>query len=304
MGQHVLSTDIINWVKKNTNPSATIVNINKLKGSTSSTLHCVTLKQGEAIKDVVVRQFDNQEWVQEEPDLAIHEAYSLHKASDSIVPTPELIAFDEMGTECGVPAVLMSYLDGDVHLLPNDQSKWLYGLAKALSEIHQMNRTEFPYTYFSYQDSATLKVPVWSNVPNAWRKAIDYIQDDPPVYTPQFIHRDYHPANVLWEEEKVSGVVDWVNACIGPLAVDVGHCRVNLAQLYSVETADAFLDCYRALNHHFVYDPYWDIVSLVDILSGEPEVYPGWRAFGVTDLTNHMMKERLDRYVLSLVARI
>src|SRR5699024_12786739 len=113
-----------------------------------------------------------------------------------------------------------------------------------------------------------------------------------------------HRAQVVWDEDTVSGVVDWVTACIAPLAVDVGPCPVNLAQLYSVETADAFLDCYRALNHHFVYAPSWDIVSLVDILSGEPEVSPGWRAFGVTDLTNHMMKERLDRYALSLVSRI
>ncbi|WP_081412680.1 phosphotransferase [Fictibacillus gelatini] len=26
-----------------------------------------------------------------------------------------------------------------------------------------------------------------------------------------FIHRDYHPCNVLWEDGRLTGVVDWVN---------------------------------------------------------------------------------------------
>jgi hypothetical protein len=53
----------------------------------------------------------------------------------------------------------------------------------------------------------------------------------------------------------------------------------------------------------FTYDPYWDLLSLIEILIGPPKVYPGWTAFGVTGLTDELMEERLDSYLLSLLKR-
>lgn len=119
-----------------------------------------------------------------------------------------------------------------------------------------------------------------------------------------FIHRDYHPTNVLWSNNKVSDVVDWVNACLGPVGIDIGHCRLNLAQLYDVATADAFLHAYsKYAEPQFQYEPYWDLLSLIDILFGPPTVYPCWPAFGVTELTDALVTERLENYMLSLVER-
>nr|AIA18022.1 Phosphotransferase enzyme family [uncultured bacterium] len=130
------------------------------------------------------------------------------------------------------------------------------------------------------------------------------MKQPPPETALRFIHRDYHPVNVLWQEGKVSGVVDWANACRGPAGVDLGHCRVELAQLYDVATADAFLEKYQRLaGAEFSYQPYWDILALFDILFGPPQVYPGWPAFGFTGLTEQILMERLDLYLLSLLER-
>lgn len=47
--------------------------------------------------------------------------------------------------------------------------------------------------------------------------------------------------------------------------------------LYGVQTADLFLDCYQKYaNDLFTYDPYWDFVSLVDVLSNPIEVETIW----------------------------
>src|SRR5699024_7737715 len=150
-------------------------------------------------------------------------------------------------------------LNGEVELLPDDKQKWLYHLAKTLTAIHHLEPANFPYQHFKYQEIQHFVVPAWSNAPNAWEKTIEYIQGPCPDFGQHFIHRDYHPANILWDKGVVSGVVDWVNACIGPAGVDIGHCRVNLAQLYDVDTADAFLEHYDTLSSHFTYDVYWDI---------------------------------------------
>lgn len=296
---------VLNWVLHSTDPGDSIQSIQRLQGGTSSLVHRISLRASQAEKEFVLRQFNNSEWLREEPDLALHEAESLRLAAQVDVQTPQLVAFDETGSECGVPAVLMTKLAGSVSVKPKNINHWANGLAESLVQIHTVEADGFPWTYFTYNDIASVEVPSWSNVPGLWKKAIEILKGPRPKVKVCLIHRDYHPTNVLWSGNTVSGVVDWVNACIGPAGIDVGHCRVNLAMLSGVPTADLFLSAYQ--NHAgeaFSYDPYWDLLSLIDIIDGAPEVYPGWTAFGITGLTDKLMAERLDRYLASILKRL
>ncbi len=302
--QHDLEESIIQWVKNAVDAQAVVESIQQLKGSTSSTLHQISLRSNQGIQNVVVRQFDNEEWLEEEPDLAHHEAESLRLAEKVSIQTPQMIAYDEKGSSSGIPVVLMTMLEGSVELKPIKMDKWVHELTKALVKIHIVEADDFRWEYFTYNDISSLEIPSWSSVPKAWGKAIEIVKGSQPKYKECFIHRDFHPTNVLWKGEAVSGVVDWVNACRGPAGIDIGHCRLNLAMLYDVVTANEFLIAYQQhTGGTFVYNPYWDFLSLIDILFGPPTVYPGWEAFGVTGLTDQMMEERLDRYVESLVER-
>ena len=129
------------------------------------------------------------------------------------------------------------------------------------------------------------------------------MREIPPVDVKEcFIHRDYHPANVLWAEGKVSGVVDWVNACRGPAGIDVGHCRVNLALLHGVEMADLFLHAYIRYSKDFTYNPYFDIVTVLDFVDEPLTVYKGWTDLGVEGLTDRLMEERMDLYLESIIS--
>jgi hypothetical protein len=125
----------------------------------------------------------------------------------------------------------------------------------------------------------------------------------------RFIHRDYHPTNVLWAGGRLSGVVDWPNACLGPAAVDVAHCRANLAQLYGTAVADHFLHTYeQAAGGMFVYDPYWDVRAIADMVlldvAEPPRVYSGWPAHGVTGLTDALILARLEAHLAGALARL
>ena len=303
--QNDLEDVVIHWAINAVDSNAVIKKVQKLKGSTSSTLHHISLKSNQDITNLVVRQFDNNEWLKEEPDLACHEAASLRFAERISIQTPEMIAFDETDKNCGVPVILMTMLEGSVDLKPRNMSQWVNRLAEALVKIHAVEADNFPWKYFTYNDISSVKVPSWSSVPKSWEKAIEIVKGIQPPYKECFIHRDYHPANILWKDGSVSGVVDWVNACRGPAGIDIGHCRLNLAMLYDVATADRFLTAYEQNQDDiFTYDPYWDFVSLIDILFGPPTVYPGWVAFGVLGLTDQMMEERLDLYVESLLERL
>ena len=304
MNSEGLSEKVLSWVVEAVGGGHSfdsIVSIDILKGGMSSLVYRISLSRNDCVSHVVLRQFNNKDWIAAEPDLARHEAESLVRASLTTMNTPNLIAFDETGSQCGMPSVLMSHLEGEVVLTPLNIENWLDGMAEALVKIHTVQADDFPWVYFTYGDIATLQVPSWSSVPELWERAIKIVQGTQPEYQPCFIHRDYHPTNILWAGNNVSGVVDWVNSCRGPAGIDVGHCRLNLAMLSGVQAADQFLKAYcKYAGSRFQYDPYWDILSLVNIMDGTPTVYPGWTALGFTGLTDDMMAERLDQFLQSL----
>ncbi|GHD24415.1 hypothetical protein GCM10010335_08130 [Streptomyces galbus] len=74
--------------------------------------------------------------------------------------------------------------------------------------------------------------------PELWQRAVDVIRREPPALRPCFLHRDFHPGNVLFEGEgddvRISGVVDWVETSWGPADLDVAHCSTALALLHGV----------------------------------------------------------------------
>ncbi|MDQ8738524.1 aminoglycoside phosphotransferase family protein [Paenibacillus sp. LHD-38] len=302
ISNQILPDRLLKWVAAAIHPLASVQSITRLHGGMSSIVHSITLEVQAVESKVVLRQFDNAEWLRQEPDLALHEAENLRWAAKTGVPTPQILAFDETGMDCGIPAVLMTQLEGTVDLQPPDMDSWVDGLAKTLAQIHTTEAKDYPWSYFTYNDVPALEAPSWSSFKEDWSKVIALVKGPRPIAKPCFIHRDYHPTNVLWQHNQISGVVDWVNACQGPAGIDIGHCRLNLAQLYGINTADAFLNAYeKHAGSRFQYEPYWDLLSLIDILFGPPSVYPGWPAFGVTGLTDALMIQRLDAYMLSLL---
>lgn len=302
MNARLLPSGIQQWLKDSLGAGAVIESAQVLTGSTSATLYAVdVLHSGQRLK-LVLRLFTNAEWLLDEPDLAIHEAAALRKIAGSGLSVPELVAVDAQGTHCGVPAILMSRVPGAVNLKPDDLGAWLYKLGGALVPIHAIDPGDFGWDHFRYNEPSALQVPVWSRVPEVWARAIAMVQEPPPETPLCFIHRDYHPLNVLWQNDSVSGVVDWVNACRGPAGIDVGHCRLNLVSLYGLDAADAFLRAYQAQGGAAQH-PYWDLLTLVDWLP-EPGVYAPWLELGLTHLTDGLVRERLDDYLVSILKRL
>ncbi len=289
------------WVIDQLGTDARMIRAWRLPGATSSTLYRLQMESG---GDLVLRLFTKLDWLAEEPDLAYHEAAALQQAARVDVPTPELVAIDGTGDSCGVPAVLMTVVPGDITLQPLDQARWLHALAAALYRVHQISADDHGWAYFTYNHVTALTVPVWTRQPALWAKAIEIVNGPRPAAPECFIHRDYHMMNVLFENGSVSGIVDWVNACRGVPHLDLAHCRLNLSGLLGVAAADGFLAAYqRIAGPAFSYHPYWDLLGFIEDWPGPPGVYSGWVDFGVHHLTDALMHERSDAYLASIMAR-
>ena len=69
--------------------------------------------------------------------------------------------------------------------------------------------------------------------------------------------------------------------------------------------ADDFLAAYMEVaGPEFEHNPYWDLMSVVELLPGPPTMYEGWRPSGIADISNELMRDRVDQYVASVVARL
>jgi hypothetical protein len=160
----------------------------------------------------------------------------------------------------------MSLLGGRVDWWPRDADGWLRGLAEILPRIHAsplpvrptVIRPFAPYRQRSYEP------PSWARHPAVWEEAVEIFHGPVPDEPAVFIQRDFHPGNVLWRYGKVSGVVDWQAASIGPAALDVAHCRANLLG-YGRDVAERFTALWERVSDS-VHHPWADVVTVIDFL--------------------------------------
>ena len=219
---------------------------------------------------LVLRRWARPGWDVDDPDFSAHrEAAVLGLLSGSGVPAPGLVAADPEARRCDVPALLVTRVPGHP---PGpretaDLPAFLAQLAGALAAVHRVDGWDLP-AYRRYYEVDQLRPPS-----PVWARAAALVAEPPPPGRTAFIHRDYHPGNTLWSRGRLTGVVDWTTGSRGPLAVDLGHMRWNLALDHGLEAANAFLEAYRSLAGESCEDqPYWDLVTALDVMA---DVDPG-----------------------------
>ena len=262
--------EALRWVELETGDM--VVDQRALEGGNASAVHRLTLlSTGGAERRVVLRRYV-LDWVLDEPWAPANEALvlGLLNSARSSLPVPELLAATD-GQDLGAPAVLMSALPGEVVWRPADRESWLRCLAEALPTIHATPVSPQLSGWAPYPPSESGMPPRWTRHRSAWETAIGLFHGDRPAGERVFLHRDYHPGNVLWSDGAITGVVDWVSSCAGPPEEDVAHCRANLAIQLGQECADRFLQIWQDLTGRREYDPYYDLTGVVSFDNDVPE---------------------------------
>jgi aminoglycoside phosphotransferase (APT) family kinase protein len=298
------------WLAQATGLQAGSLRLTEMRGATSSTLYLVEGPLGASGQRFLLRLFTLQEWLAAEPDLARHEVAALGAAAGSGVAVPQPMGFlpgpspegpdDPAGF--GAPAVLMTHLPGRVELTPTDEGRWVRVLAETLAAIHAHPVPSFGWRYRSWVAAENVTVPAYAADRALWEAAVEaYRRWRPPVVAETFLHRDYHAMNLLFGGDgsglRVTGVVDWVNACLGPAAADVSHCRIDLVKMKGPAAAELFLREYRAVRGGFDYDPVWDLEAVFDVAAPAADVHEPWREFGLAGLRAETVRERVEEHV-------
>ncbi len=293
------------WVAKQLPEGRTIDKSSFLTGGWSAQMRQLTLDDGAAL---ALRTFVKPFFRRHAPGLLVREADMLTLlAGQEGVPAPELIGVDATAEHCDHPSLLMSVLPGRVRVDAEDLELRVDLLAAQLARIHRVVPRGRPRPYQAWTSPERVRAPEGE----MWERAVDVIRRDPPPYEGCFLHRDYHPGNVLFTDNgpglRISGVVDWVETSWGPADLDVAHCSTALALLYGPEYGLGFRERYEAHGGLRQADGpdhlYWRLLDALAYAPDAAKLAGPWRELGRADLTPEVLGRRLAEYVTGLLER-
>lgn len=215
-----------------------------LSGGWSSQMRRLALDDGTAL---VQRSFVKPFFRHAGPGLLSREAsVQTLLAGQEGIPAPEFVAAEATAEHCDHPTLLMSALPGRVRVDEDDLDRRLNLLAAQLVRIHGVVPDERPRPHQAWTSPERVRTPGGP----LWERTVDVIRRDPPPHEGCFLHRDFHPGNVLFTgagpELRISGVVDWVETFWGPADLDVAHCSTALALLHGPAYGLGFRERYEA----------------------------------------------------------
>ncbi|MGZ9929036.1 phosphotransferase family protein [Streptomyces sp. NC-S4] len=301
------------WVEKGLPAAERIEQVVRLRGGWTSQMRRLDLSGPDGRRSLVLRSFVKPFYVRHAEGLLTREAAILRLLGDTDVPAAALVAVDAPAQHCDHPSLLMSLLPGTVRLEDRNADGRAELLARQLVRIHQLPIAahQRPRTYQAWASPERVTPPAATGRPGLWRRAVDVIRRDPPEYRGRFLHRDFHPGNVLFTgtdgDLRISGVVDWVETSWGPADLDVAHCSTALALLHGVPAGMGFADRYAAAGGTLAEDRaahlYWRLLDALGFAPDAEKVAVPWRELGRTDLTARVLTQRLEDYIDALFER-
>ncbi len=73
--------------------------------------------------------------------------------------------------------------------------------------VHSVEPVAFPHSCFPWYADTTTAPPLLARRRILWEAALTVWHTEMPDYRPCFIHRDFHPGNILWVRGRCSGIV-------------------------------------------------------------------------------------------------
>ena len=221
------------------------------------------------------------------------------------VPSPEPLALDAQGAWFGCPSIVMSRVPGRPSLSPPPPDAWIDSVARALAALDAVDVGRA-------RGALATRARPWKRPPSdgwgpLYQRAIEAVEHALPKRSRARVlcHEDFHPGNMLFERARLSGVVDWSSARVGPRSYDLAYCRTEVAMLFGGDEPDRLARAYASATGRAPSDlPLWDLVCALSARRWSHHWLKPYHEQGRRDLTLRHFRSRLRAFTARALAEV
>jgi aminoglycoside phosphotransferase (APT) family kinase protein len=292
--------------------NGTLKEIRPLPGSFSNETTLLAYETAVGPKQIVVRRYavfgdyDRGE-------KAEREFKTLMLLQQHHIPAPTPLLLDKSGELLGSPGIVASFICGQQVILPTNKSSWVTELAKTLAQIHAIPLTtaerEFllngneEVVWFLKGGSVTDKMRAHPDGTAVWHAVHDLLPIIQPV-PPALMHVDYWLGNILWQDKRITAVLDWEEASFGDPGYDVAYLRLELAMLGTETLADAFLEAYVQASGRYVANlAFWEMAAAARFLPDPEGLISEWQTLQAGSYSATAVRQNFSDFIASAKRR-
>jgi aminoglycoside phosphotransferase (APT) family kinase protein len=230
------------------------------------------------------------------------------RVAGATLPVAELLGYD-LAERTGYGLVLTARVPGTSEIPPEPDPQRLRALGAAAARISSITLTPAPSLPvrsrpIEGEDFAAMRRDQGaSDLLRAAEAAVAATRPDDDLAA--LVHGDLWYGNTLWDNDRLTAVLDWDCAGIGPAGIDLGSLRCDAAWSYGVDAAEHILRGWEAeAGRPAIAVPYWDAVAA---LASPPDM--GWFPMemadhGRPDLTREVMLKRRDAFLDAALSQL
>jgi len=275
--------DALQAVLEIIHPGSKFSDFHSLEGDFSNSTHLIDARASDGSPFQVVTRRYAIFGDYDRGEKARREFKTLQLLKSHGLPAPEPLYLDDTGAILGSPGIITRFMPGRLILTPPYPPQWAETLARTLAGIHSIPLHASQTSFLLDANSEALwfvrtkeVMPEYIRAhPKGtalWQAVTEYLPRQTSV-EPSLVHIDYWSGNILWDQDRISAVVDWEEASQGDPGIDVAYCRMDMVLGGMKEAAGTFLAAYEKETGKPVANlGFWELAAAV-----RPMFHPeGW----------------------------
>ncbi len=227
------------------------------------------------------------------PDIARDEFRLLQTLKRAGLPVAQPLY---LARDHAPPYFIATYLAGSPRFAADDRPAFCRRLAEVLAEIHGVDLARRDLSFLprqadrlaEYLDAAG---PGDERIRDAMRRAAHLIKPTGRA----LLHGDFWLGNLLWQGDKLSGIIDWEDAMLGDPLADLGKSRLEMLWALGEQAMAEYSARYLALNPQLDASalPFWDLWGAARL--------PHYASFAADASNAAAMRGQYDRFIQAAI---
>jgi aminoglycoside phosphotransferase (APT) family kinase protein len=151
-------------------------------------------------------------------------------------------------------------------------------MALAAAMVHAQPVPELGWPWHDW--AGNLKRFVDSGRGPGWARLREWGIPQGPV---SFVHGDLWPGNLLFQADRLTGIVDWGDAGVGDPAFEVGYMAADLrVATGSQDVHESVIDAYEEIRGPLTNRAWWEVAGYLRFPTDPAKWLAGWTEAGLS----------------------